>query len=310
MKIASLVRKRFMEKHPLRLRNRRGHYASGIMSDMRDQYWSWTGEKETNPPDLAGHVKMWLGNAIEKGLVDNVLRELSTMGLHIEGTQVPIGGSKPNFDGYLDAMISETDESGNKKYYVVEVKSKSGFGADLLMRSMVPSDEYMAQMAVYLREAHKRGITNEGIFIYVLLSNDTVGDILFVSCRFDPEMDEVIAYSGESLLGKHMALDYHFDASIPEQRALKLEQHLKDKIVPECEYPYKAKLTQEFLSSLSDKDISMAIKGQKILGSWQGRYSRYLQKRIETDGDSRQYSEQEIEILRKHYLTRHPKSKI
>lgn len=302
--LAELFRKGFLEYKTPRLRDRRGHYASGIMMDMRDQYWSLTGEPETNPTDLVGHVKMWLGSSIEDGVTKFIKDRLHFFGLHCRGTQVSAGSSDPAFDCYLDALCS--DRKGNQ--YVVEVKTKSGYGADLLLRDMEPSMEHMAQLGLYLRDTTKKGITSDGIFIYIPMSDSTIGDILFVYCTYDD--DRVTAYKGDTLLGESRYLNFSFDVNVAVERARLLDKHLADKTVPACEFPYKASLTPEFLDSCSDNHLRMALKGEKILGTWQANYSRYLDKRLDIDGEIRQYSESELTIIRDYYRTRHPKSKL
>lgn len=310
MDIAQKFRDGFLKHKTPRLRDRRGHHASTIMSDMRDQYWSIKGEPETNPPDLTGHIKMWLGSTIEDGVSRFVRERLHYFGLHLRGTQISAGGSNPSFDCYLDGIVDERIGDKWGKTYVLEIKTKSGYGADLLLRSMEPSIEYMIQLGLYLQDTHKKGITNEGIFVYIPLSDNTIGDILFVYCRYDEATNTIEAYRGDTLLGDSRDISFKYDIGVAARRANLLEKHVADGVTPKCEYPYKAKLTPEFLEQCSDAHISKAIKGEKILGNWQGAYSKFLNKRLEVDGEVRQYTEEEISLLRKEYLKRHPRSKI
>lgn len=304
--LAKLFRKGFLEYKTPRLRDRRGHYASGIMMDMRDQYWALTGEPETNPTDLVGHVKMWLGSSIEDGVTKFIKDRLHFFGLHCRGTQVSAGSSDPAFDCYLDALCS--DRKGNQ--YVVEVKTKSGYGADLLLRDMEPSAEYLAQLGLYLRDTSKKGITSDGIFIYVPFSDGTVGDILFVYCRYNSDNGTIHVYKGDTLSGDSRDLNFTFDVGVAVERAKTLDKHLAEKTVPACEFPYKAKLTPEFLDSCSDTHLKMALKGEKILGHWSKLYSRYLNKSLEVDKETREYTADEIQVIREYYRLRHPKSKL
>lgn len=310
MSLAEKFREYFRKYRPPRHRDKRGFHASSIMSDMRDQYWALTGEPETNPPDLAGQVKMFLGTAVDDALAKHVLSNLHWFGLHLRGAQVPVGTSNPDFDGYLDALLVERDGDKLGKQYVVEVKTKSGYGADLFARDFKVSDEYMAQMSVYLVDLAAKGVTEEGVFVFVLLSDNTIGDIAFVNVWLDKEANILWAKSYETLQGKSGTLDYSFDATIPFKRALKLKEHVASKKAPAAEYQYKLPVTDENLKNFSDAQIMKAIRGEKILGDWQALYSRFLQKRLDTDGVTRQYTDKEVEKLREHYRTRHPRSKV
>ena len=104
-------------------RDRRAHYASGNLTCLRDQFWAWKKVPETNPTDFLGSMKMLVGNAVETGIVTSILSKLHFVGWHIIGTQVPVGGSNPNWDGYLDLLMAKKTETGWEKF-VVEIKTK------------------------------------------------------------------------------------------------------------------------------------------------------------------------------------------
>ena len=305
----SIFRKFFAEFKTPRLRDRREHYASSIMSDLRDQYWALTGEPETNPSDTAGRVKMFLGNAIEKELKDEILSNLHFFGLHLLGTQVPAGLDNPNFNMYYDAVVTERDGAKWGKKYILEVKSKSGIGADMFMRSFDPGDSYMAQMALYLHTSHLKGLTDEGIFIFVPLSNDTIGDIVAIYCKYDPSTRFITAHYATTLSGHEQKINFIFNVDLAIERAKLIDTAVKNKQEPAGEFIYKFPLNEDYLKNVSDFQLEKAAKGNVVLGDWQVKYSRWKDKILKQENIEPGYSKAELEILVAEYKRRHPKSK-
>jgi len=102
----------FKDTGRVNYRDRRAHYASSNLSCLRDQFWMWTKEPETNPTDLKGSMKMMVGNAVEDGIVKHLLSKLHFVGFHLIGTQIPVGGSNPDWNGYLDALMAKKTDTG------------------------------------------------------------------------------------------------------------------------------------------------------------------------------------------------------
>lgn len=308
--LLKLIEKHSQQDRRTRYRDRRGHYASSALQDMRDQYWAMTGEPETDPTDFWGKIKMLVGSAVEAELVKQYFSDLHWYGVHLLGTQVPVGGSNPAWDGALDVLLRYKAEDGKYKNYVVEIKTKSGYGATLMLENPEASPEYLAQIGLYLKDLNKKGITNEGCLFYVLLSDASFGRLLAIHCRYDAASDEVIAYQAEHMGGETREIDQRLKIGDIEARWQNLEKHIAEKKVPKSDYQYKYPLTQEMLQTMSDDKIRKAIRGEVVIGDWQPRYSRYLSKALEYDKVKRGYSDSELKLLRDEYLKRHPKSKI
>jgi hypothetical protein len=309
MDIIGAIKRYFEEFKSPRFRERREHYASSIMSDLRDQYWTMIGEPETNPSDTVGRMKMFLGNAIEKGLKDEIFNNLHFFGLHLLGAQIPAGLDNPSFNMYFDLAIREREGSKWGKKYVVEVKTKSGIGADMFMKSFDPGDAYMAQMALYLHTAHLKGFTDEGVFIFVPLSNDSIGDLVAIYCKYDETTRSITAYRASTLNGKNKEINYSFCVDVAINRAKLIDRAVLEKVVPRTEFTYKFPVTEEALEKVSDKQLERAANGEIVLGDWQPKYSRYKDKALKEDGIDPGYSEKELQLLKEMYKRRHPKSK-
>lgn len=287
-----------------RLRDPRGHHASSALDCLRDQYWKAKGVPETNPSDVKGTITMLIGSAVENELARQVFSNLHLVGIHLLGTQVPVGGSKPDWDGYLDVLLGNKDESG-KKQYVIEVKTVHGFGADKLYNERFEKDSHLAQIGLYLRDCHQKGVTRFGKLFYVLLSDRNFGQMVVVNVEYIPATEEVVAYSMEYLDKPAVAIDVRMNI---RERVLsrweKLEYHLATDTVPAPEYHYKKPLTPEFLRSVETSDLKKAYAGEKILGDWNVRYSHYFDKQMQVDGISREYTAEELELIRLEHNTR------
>lgn len=290
-------------------RDRRGHYASGIWTCLRDQFWSLKGEPETNPTDFKGAMKMKLGDAVEKIIVETVLTKMSFVGYHFRGTQVAVGQSNPDWNGYLDAlMYHEADKVWTP--FVLEIKTKSGFGADLFGRQPEPSLEYMTQLGLYLKNEHERGITNKGMFLYVLLSDKSFGDIITIDCEYDPTTNSIRATRWVHSDGTEGKLDY----VVPLQQALdrlkKLNEYVEKNEVPPPDYKYKYPLTPETVKDIPDAKLKKIIEGSTVHGDWQPLYSRFKNKALAADGLSPSRTEEELKVAVVEYRKRHPRTKL
>lgn len=290
-------------------RDRRAHYASGNLTCLRDQYWAWKKEPETNPTDFLGSMKMLVGTAVEHGLVNSILSKLHFVGWHVIGTQVPVGGSNPNWDGYLDLLMARKTEEGWSKF-VVEIKTKSGYGADLFWQKPEPSPEYMTQIGLYLRDLTNKGVTSNGLFLYVLMSDNNFGQLVSVYCTYDAKSDTVTATHFERSDGSDGKLNFSIDLSTSLNRWRVLDEHLRNGTVPAGEYKYKYELTPELLRDIPDAKLKKIAEGNVIFGDWQPVYSRYKNKQLLVDNIVPERTEDEKALARAEYKRRHPRSKI
>lgn len=291
-------------------RDRRGHYASGNLTCLRDQYWSWIGEPETNPTDFKGAMKMLIGSGIEEVLVNSVLKNMGVFGYHFRGTQVPVGGSNPNWNGYLDGLFAKQAADGSWEQFVVEIKTKSGYGADLFMRNPEPSMEYLTQLGLYLKDLHEKGVTNKGLFIFILLSDDTFGDVCIINVEYDPATNKARTTTWENSRGESGDVFVEVDLTASLARWTKLDEHIKNGTVPDPEYRYKYDLTPDVLESIPDTKLKKIIDGSVIYGDWQPLYSRYKNKQLAADGLIPERTQEELENAKQEYRRRHPRTKI
>ncbi len=305
MDLVGKVKQLLLTYNSPRYRDRRGHHASSALKCLRDQYWEAKGEPITNPTDLVGELGFLVGNAVEERLVSNVFSMLHVNGVHLLGTQVSVGGSDPAWDGYVDILIGVRTETGSIQKYAVEVKTKRGFGADMLYNGEPPDDNYLAQLGLYLMDLHRKGVTRFGKLFYQLLSNENFGKLVVFDAEYLPDSETIrifrVSYSDKP------SMEVEYTLNIRERvlaRWKKLDYHLSTDTVPEPEYFYKYPLTPEYLRGIPTHDLKKAYRGEKILGDWNVRYSRYFDKILALSGDSREYTEAERALIKAEHDTR------
>lgn len=311
MQLVKKIREYFLTHSEPRFRDNRGWYASALTSDARDLYWSGTGTPETNPTDLVGEMRMFMGKAVEEAITKHVFSNLHFFGIHFYSCeQIPIGASNPNVNGLLDGLARERLPDGSLSApVVIEIKTKQGFGANFFLNDYNPGDNYLAQIGYYLYDLSKKGVTNEGRLFFVLLSDRNYGEMVEICVRYNAEIDEVRAYEARHIDGTVTPINYTLKMQPLLDRLKYVETCIAAGSLPGPEHFYKAPLTPEYLASVSDSKLKKALDGEVVLGDWQISYSRYKAKHIELEGSTPGYSEAEIALLQAEYLRRYPTSK-
>lgn len=250
--------------------------------------------QETNPPDFKSKVRMALGNKIEEYIVE-LFQNGSLFGLTYLGTQIPIGGSDPvKVDGYLDALVQ--DKAGNK--YVVEVKSRWGWGATFFSRDRDPGESYLAQIGYYLRDLSQKNVTNQGMLLFVLIGDDTFGEMIAMKCKYDEQTDTVTAYESESTEDENPRPHNYSLKLTPILEKLKaVEGYVQRNELPPVDKLYKYPLTPENLAAARDSDIKKAVEGSKVIGDFEISYSSYKRLHMELQGGQLGYTEEEMQLL-------------
>lgn len=288
-------------------------YSSEITKNARDIYWKLIGEPETNPTDLVGRMRMNCGNWIETGVNSEIIANLHWFNVHVYGNgQVQVGHTEPvAVNGKLDNLLVQRNGDTFGKPIVLEIKSKYGGGADWFLTKKDPGESYLGQIGDYLRELDRRDVTNEGIFLFIIISDSNLGEVVAIDAKYDRSTDLVTAYRARTLLAEtDEKINFTLKVGFWLDRLARIQKMAEKKELPEVEHYYKYALTKERLLAFSDTQIRAAINGEKVLGDWQISYSKYKQKHIELEGTSLGYTDAEKSLLLAEYKRRHPKSKI
>jgi hypothetical protein len=312
MNLVEKIKKFFFEYKEPRYRDRRAWYASSLTGCRRDLYWEAIGEPPTETTDLVGRMRMNVGKWIEEGFLNDVVNNLHWFGLHAVSSkkQIPIGLSSPTkVDGYIDGLLVERDGEKFGKPYVLEVKTKNGYGADEFAKNFIPDDSYLAQMGLYLHDLSSKGVTDQGILLYVLLSDNNYGTMVQIDLKYDASTGIVRAFRARTLLGEDRAIEAEFDVKKALQELSELDKAVETRTVPAPSYQYKYPVTEEMAAALTDYRLQAILEGKRVEGDWQPKYSRYKTKQLETDGVSLGYTEAEMEIFQREWAARKPRSK-
>jgi len=257
---------------------------------------------------------MLMGDAIERQLVSAVYTQMVVDG-YIVKTQVQIGGANPlegatrPWHGYLDLQVAKREGNTWVKF-PIEIKTKSGFGARMFWERPAPDKSYMMQIGLYLHELHRQEGITDGLFHYILLSDDHFGDNVFVHVRYNPGNHTINAHFFERSDGTSGKLAVEYNVMEAFERFRRLDRALETGVVPEPEYQYKYSLTPDLLRSLSDNQLKKLMDGTAIIGDWQPLYSRYKNLQFEVDNITPERSDEEKALARSEYRRRHPKSKL
>lgn len=307
MKLLKHIKTFFANPTSDRYRDKRAWYASELTKDARDIYWRATGE-QGKQPDLLGSMRMGLGNAIEAYIVNDVIAKAHFFGLHVLGTQTTIGSSAPvNVDGRLDALLVEREGDTFGTPYVLEIKSKWGYGASLVAANHEPSTDHLAQLGYYLRDLSSKGVTSEGILLYVPFADKAFGDLVAVYCKYDSATDTVRAYGSQSVYEEEMReMDISLQIQPLLDRMKTIEGYIERKELPPAESQYKYALTPEFLDSVSDSQLRAAAKNERVLGDWAILYSDFKELHVKHQGGVFGYTQAELDILNRELAKRFP----
>jgi len=312
MNLIKLIRDNVVGQDEIRVRDRRAFYASDNDKCSRDLYLSLIGEPETNPPDFEAERSFFLGKAIEMAMKTQWLPRLVGANVLIAGLETPVGGSKPPWDGRVDFLLKDLSDK-DQPLKVVEFKTIKKYGADKLFSAphTLDKDGYIAQLGLYLKDFYDKGFgLVEGLLFFMGFSDKYFMQMLQYNVVYDPARCEacVVSYIDDG------GLSHKMTKRVPLQKVLdkfsKVLHHVQTKNEPKPDYTYKHAVTEDSVKDLSDDMIRKVLKGLKIIGDWQPVYSRYRDRNFKVDNVSRSYTEDELDIFRREYQKRHPKSKL
>lgn len=309
--LGQFIHEKLLKIPSFRLRSKLTFYASDAGKCTRDLYWEKIGEPRTNPTDVVGQMRLDFGTGIEKVIVEQWLQKMHVFGVHLVATQVAVGGTDPDWNGYIDAIVGERDANGNIHTFLVEIKTKWGKGASWIMQDRKPSEDYLAQLGLYLKDFYDKGKPKEGCILYYLISDnpDVNGQLMQFNCRYLPETEEIQCYQLCTSYGLIESNNIRVSIRKVLDKFNRVIDYVARGEVPPPDFVYKRALTDEMLTKLSDYEILAAVNGQKIIGDWQVTYSPFKNKIFETDGISPSYTTDEIAKLQAEYRRRHPRTK-
>lgn len=286
-------------------------WASDALKDPLELYWRMTGEPKTNPVDYVGQARMMFATAVEDGIKNNWLSKLGTQGLHLIGDQVYFGEKDPvPWSGKADFVFGVKNDK-DLKPFVCEFKTTWGTGASMINSSLKPHDSYLGQIGLYLRSAWQRGITNKGVLLYYLISDDpkVFGTMISFVCVYDPNTEEVVCKYVSDSTGRHRRCSYRVSIRQILDEWSNVLYHVNKGEPPESKLNIKHVVTEEYLKELSDYKIKKILDYGTLDGDWQIAYSSYKDKYHKHFNVEFEYTPEEIEMFREEYMKRKPGSR-
>lgn len=243
-----------------------------------DLYYSFIGEKKTNPIEWFTMVRLGAG----KGAEENLLKVLKDSGIvnedYVQEEDGRVEMSRYGFEihGYIDAITKEG--------LPVEIKTINNKNTyDILSyQQNKPRENYVGQLAMYMDFL---GVDTGYLFVASL---DGLNTFLF-ECK---KVGDLLYKCGETMVD--LRAQYESWAKL-----------YKENIVPKkepnvFEYRYKIPVEEIDWSKISDTDISKARTNKKVIGDgWQIQYSPYKDLILKRQGVTPGYSDEELEFIKK-----------
>jgi CRISPR/Cas system-associated exonuclease Cas4 (RecB family) len=137
-----------IDKHLLDERSerwaRKRHYPSDVNACLRQLYYKWTVQEESNPNDAGSLLKMRMGDSIH----DLIHEVLKSSGFEIENEvagRKEVPGLKYQMGYRIDNIFKDEDGPA-----AIEVKSSYGRGITEINKTQKPKDDHLAQCCLYL----------------------------------------------------------------------------------------------------------------------------------------------------------------
>jgi hypothetical protein len=271
-------------------------HVSDLLGCVRDLYWRLTGVPETNPADDLSQHNFDIGNWVEAGLREAGFRRMHFDGIHYIDQNMLVTMQAHGFGivGHVDVYMIDLERD---QPIAVEVKTKHGYGATALVEKREPQIEHVIQLGLYLMMLRESGRNAIGKLVYVLLSDREWG----VKATFSVHVDQqnrahVTAYEDNMGNQQQLSMLVNLNETLDKLKALKTA--LETGVAPPPTYQYNYPLTPEVLAATTKTDLMRAIRGEKTLGPWQPRYSRYRDLIIKTDNVRLTYTPAEISLLK------------
>lgn len=255
-------------------REKKAFYASDYGKLDIDLYFSFAGEKKTNPPEWNETLKWGAGKGVEEQMLkilkmNGVVKEDYTQEQHgrIEMIREDI-----QINGYIDAMTIDG--------LPIEIKSVNNANKFDVMKydKGEPRENYVGQLAIYMDYL---GVDKGYLFVSTI---DGLHYYWFECIR----IGKLKYKCGNTVVD--LFNEYARWYVLYNENVLK-------KVPPECPIRYKIPVDEIDWTKVSKTDISKARTNQKVIGdpdSWKIQYSDWKDKIIELQGATLGYSDEEL----------------
>jgi hypothetical protein len=190
-------------------RMKKSHYPSEINQCMRNLFYKWTAEKESDPISAGSRFKMEVGNSIHS-ILQEKLSEIGFDCIHEVGEKRDIGLKHP-LSYRVDTLIINPDTGDIE---MIEIKSSYGNGIRAIKRNG-PKQDDLNQIALYM------WLVKISLCYLVYYARDDgyrlEFHIEYIDNKFYVDKKE-ISINIESLLKKFESIEKHVELGIVPER--------------------------------------------------------------------------------------------
>jgi hypothetical protein len=322
--IARMAQKVFAETLPMRFRDKDVdvHNAGDAAKCSRALTYKALKTPESNPTDILGQYRMRFGSWIEKGLIYEIFNKMGPQGLHLVSSQGDTGEHGTfygtSWHGYRDIDMAYKLKDGKLKPFVIELKTKVGYGAVATVKKSAWSKEYLIpepdrewgyaqQLSLYLRDAYRKTVNNpkfsepvtDGILLQFLYGDGLVAFLEFY-CTYSPETDSVHYYKVhcEELPECSSPLDITINLKDIADRWKKADEYLRAGTLAPPDYSRRYPLNDDRVQYATKTDLTKASQNKKLIGDKQCAYCAFRDTCAKDLGIELTYSPTEIKEIK------------
>jgi CRISPR/Cas system-associated exonuclease Cas4 (RecB family) len=286
------------DKIPRGYRDPRGFYVTHLGSCPRKVYNFWNKVTESNPSDLMSHLNFWVGDGFESALKENAFSKMFLQGIHLLNYQCSVGASDPRINGFADYLLGIEKDDKSVEPFVVELKTKYGWGSKKMLKEKTPNEEHIFQVGYYLKDLHDKGVTNQGCIFYLLMQDyQPTKSLVQFNCVYQPEDETVKVYEVHSTAFASESMNLTVNLGEEINTLKQVEKDIEAGKKSRCKFQHKFPVTREMLGDQSDNAIKEAVTGNKLLGDWQCSFCSYKDHCAEEEGRALFYNDEELKLL-------------
>lgn len=328
--LGDLANRIFKHYPSLRFRDRDNlvHNASDAAKCRRQITYKALGYSESNPVDNIGQFRLRFGTWLEKGMIYDIFNKLGAFGVLLLSSQGDCGEHGTfygtSWHGYRDLDLALRQKDGKYKPFVVEIKTKVGFGAQMMVKETpysrkykVPTPDqtwgYSQQISLYLRDAYRKTKDNpafsspikDGILLQLLYADKLACFVEFYF-SYDETLDETVCYHVHCSEIPEICsdLDIHISLKDIAERWKDADECIQQNTLAPPDYERKYDIADPRVVQATKTDLDKAKDDKLLIGDMQCKYCPFRDKCASDLKIDLNYSADEKKIIKNILKTR------
>lgn len=314
----------------LRFRDRDNlvHNASDATKCSRQITYKALNYSESNPVDTLGKFRMSFGNWLEKGMIYDIFNKLGAFGVIQLSSQGDCGEHGTfygtSWHGYRDLDLAVKQIDGKFKPFVVEIKTKVGYGAQVMVKESpyskkykIPEPDqewgYSQQISLYLRDAYNKTKDNpafsapivDGILLQLLYADKLACFVEFYF-EYKPDSDEAVCYRVHCSEIPEICSELNIRIDLKEiaARWKEVDEYIIKKELASPSFSRKYQIGDPRITDTSKKDLELAVQNKVLIGDMQCKYCSFRDQCAKDLGIDLNYTEDEKKVFKQILKTR------